>query len=627
MREQRRHRPAIWWWVLAVCALAAISFAGYQRLFSTFVAYDDEGYVMISLHSYLAGHALYDQTYTQYGPAYYVLQSIWHADQLLPLTHDVTRLKTLAAWLLVAMAGAWFLYRVTRQKWIALAALLVGFVHLDRLAMEPGHPQELCLLAITGCLLVTTYLDAGWCSDRLRLLVMLGVLVGLVAATKVNVGALLFLSLAIALLVPMYRRPRWRIGLYVVAGAAMLLPLVVARAHLFSVGGCVLPLTVAIALLAAVRASVTTGDRSPITLREVIGFVLGVAVAVCTVSAIVIMNGSSLHGLLDGLVLQHLGSGTMFYADAPIQWIAVPWATLCLWLTFSHRQFNLVPLLAVLVVLVVVRQAFEFTQPLTHGMIDRSLAGMLIGFAAPMAWVILLRGKSAEEQSRTGDLARRSLCLVAVLQPLGAFPIPGTQMAVGSYALLLACFVAVGDSWALLRSRVALNDVDRDRWLRTLAVGSLLIVVAQGGFLWHVRNSYQPLGLYGADRLRLPADEVMEKRWLASTLVSRAETFLCAYEAKNSLYFWTRLEPPTPVNANYWPGMLTNEQQVYVAGAFGTGQRNCVVWQRNKQLEPVGPAPLAEFLKAYYQPWRRQGQIEIWVPRIEAGQQLSAHAG
>ncbi|MDH3716653.1 MAG: hypothetical protein OES79_00905, partial [Planctomycetota bacterium] len=131
-----------WWWLLVVCAVTAAAFAGYQRLFSTFAAYDDEGYVMISLQSFLSGHALYDETYTQYGPTYYLLQAVLHAGDRLPLTHDVTRFKTLATWLAVAALGAWFLYRVTGQRWLALAGLLVGFMHLDRLALEPGHPQE-----------------------------------------------------------------------------------------------------------------------------------------------------------------------------------------------------------------------------------------------------------------------------------------------------------------------------------------------------------------------------------------------------------------------------------------------------------------------------------------------------
>jgi hypothetical protein len=37
--------------------------------------YDDESYVMLSLQTFFQGQRLYEETYTQYGPAYYLIQS------------------------------------------------------------------------------------------------------------------------------------------------------------------------------------------------------------------------------------------------------------------------------------------------------------------------------------------------------------------------------------------------------------------------------------------------------------------------------------------------------------------------------------------------------------------------
>ena len=44
---------------------------------NAFGAFDDEGYVMISLSSFVKGHALYDDVFTQYGPFFYALLARW----------------------------------------------------------------------------------------------------------------------------------------------------------------------------------------------------------------------------------------------------------------------------------------------------------------------------------------------------------------------------------------------------------------------------------------------------------------------------------------------------------------------------------------------------------------------
>src|SRR5688572_14814465 len=56
-----------------VLLLAALGTIGYWMLFSHFAGYDDEGYILISAREYFARGQLYEQVYSQYGPAYYVL--------------------------------------------------------------------------------------------------------------------------------------------------------------------------------------------------------------------------------------------------------------------------------------------------------------------------------------------------------------------------------------------------------------------------------------------------------------------------------------------------------------------------------------------------------------------------
>ena len=79
--------------------LIAAGFAGYQQIFATYAKYDDEGYVILSLASFLEGEPLYDSTYSQYGPAYYGADAAVHRLTGLPVSHDVTRIETLIVWL------------------------------------------------------------------------------------------------------------------------------------------------------------------------------------------------------------------------------------------------------------------------------------------------------------------------------------------------------------------------------------------------------------------------------------------------------------------------------------------------------------------------------------------------
>ena len=69
-----------WKWALTAWLVLTpiLFFVGFQQVFSTHADYDDEGYVMLSLVSYMNGGSLYDETYTQYGPFYFSAQSLFH---------------------------------------------------------------------------------------------------------------------------------------------------------------------------------------------------------------------------------------------------------------------------------------------------------------------------------------------------------------------------------------------------------------------------------------------------------------------------------------------------------------------------------------------------------------------
>lgn len=169
--------------------------------FSTFAPYDDESYVMMTIMTFHQGHPLYTDTYSQYGPGFYFLQSGLYDTLGLALTHDVTRLKTVWFWLCSAAAGAAIVHRITRVSAFGKASagngcklclVLVSFcvfgIHLQKLALEPGHPQEWALLlSLLAVLVVIGDGKTKWW--------LAGVLVAAVGLIKVNAGAVLALPL------------------------------------------------------------------------------------------------------------------------------------------------------------------------------------------------------------------------------------------------------------------------------------------------------------------------------------------------------------------------------------------------------------------------------------------------
>src|SRR5262249_20862430 len=154
---------------------------------------------------------------------------------------------------------------------------------------------------------------------------------------------------------------------------------------------------------------------------------------------------------------------------------------------------------------------------------------------------LLVPGRDDRFRDWTGRLA---LCAVACLQPLVAYPTPGTQMASGSLATLMVSVVALHDlAWR------SVPRIAPARFVLPGVLALLMATIAVRAVAFHRRaQTLTPLGLPGADLLRMPAERATRYRWLTSTLRERADTFVFAEHARDSFYFWTGLAPPTGLN-------------------------------------------------------------------------------
>ena len=67
----------------------------YDRIFTGFSNWDDEGSIMLSVKQYLGGLKLYDQVWSGYGPVYYFYNWLLRSITATPVTHDVVRMSSL----------------------------------------------------------------------------------------------------------------------------------------------------------------------------------------------------------------------------------------------------------------------------------------------------------------------------------------------------------------------------------------------------------------------------------------------------------------------------------------------------------------------------------------------------
>jgi hypothetical protein len=634
------------WWALILSACAV---SGYLRLFTTFAPYDDEGYVMLTLRRFLQGHAMYDTTYSQYGPAYYVLVAPWHWLLKIPVTHDVTRFKTLLIWLTAASAGGMAAGNFTGSRAWARIAAVFSFLHLERLALEPGHPQETCLLALAAVLYLASTLSrqgtascaalpsascTGWICFGI------GLATATAGLTKANMG--LFIAVSLLLGLSRLLKPG-KVRLLITVGAstaAILLPWAIARTHSVEWRGSFLPsiiLSATIAMLTVPAAAVLR----PNARLAVVWFLGGMATAAGCYVAAICLHGTSAWGMAYGVALQHLQFVNVFYEHPPLFSGSIIAALLALIaaLVLHHQsakrpgpglesaatepnrlpqpQLRRVLGLAALMLLagVVVRHAYEIALPIPHGATDRGLAAILVSFFTPFCWLILRKAHGTHDQvtERGTDPGRWLLVPLAILHPLAVYPVPGTQTAIGSWPTLLCLIVLCAD---LLRD-VSLWQSRSDRILATrikpvLAVGLALVLMARIACQSATYARLEPLQLPGATRLRLDADFVAKQHWLRRQIHEHGTTFLGLPSGYNSLYLWAECAPPSGFNTTMWPDLLSSNEQQKVIDAVAARDDLCVIYETSEPPPVRKDAPLEAYLRTHFEPAATLGTVQVW---------------
>ena len=598
--------------LFAAAALLAVT--AYWLLFTAFMVYDDEGYVLVSLANFSAHGGLYARVYSQYGPFFYVFHDALHRLFGHDFTNTTGRLFTLLCWLTAAGGAAQLVWRQTRNAALAGFTLGLTFFHLWLLVSEPMHPGGL----ITALVAVAAWLGARQIAKRS--MTGLAATAGLVGAalllTKVNVGVFFLASAGIWFAANLKTAAPAR-RLTLLGGALLvLLPVILMRAQLHDAWGRNF---VGLSIVASLgMLGVAWGDRQPLTSwREAWwgagAFALLGAVVVGTVG----LRGTPLPDLLEGVLLGPLRHPGVYHI-APL-WLpgAVLGAGGSLLLAglvragFGPRLRWLLFGLRLIIVIIYCLECLEC--------LPFSAYKFTMTFGLPLAWIFALR-LAPEGEANNPPGTASWLGLLLVLQYLHAFPVAGSQVAWGTFLIVPLFALGLHDTQRFFtaRGRADLSVL--------LGLAVLALAAAAAGRMtslgWHRYTESRPLRLPGAASLRLPENFSSTLRVMAANATAHGD-LLFTLPGLNSFYGWTGLPAPTLANTTHWFSLLTPVQQDEIAAALTRSERPVLIVQRRlldflAEGNFTTASPLQRYLLKNFTRAFSVDQYEFWVRRGRA---------
>jgi len=605
--------PALILVVAAGCLPAA-----YYGMFSGFRDYDDEGYLLISLRDYARGGVLYDQVYTQYGPAYYQLLTTVFGLLGLEFTHTAGRAFVLALWVAVPALCAFATYRLTRNLAVTLATQLLVFLALVPLRDEPPHPGGLLSLLISAVVVAGTFLQTR---GRPVAITLIGALLGAATLMKVNVGLFGVVSTVFVLLTAAHPGPGRRL-VRTAAGAGLLLTPAV-----LMIGLAAMPLVrtyLVVGVLAALAVVLVAWTAAPRAFgwRDVALCGAAFATTLGASCAWELARGTTRAALARGILLAPLDQPGTLLLLLPIPPSAAWWALAAV---------------AFAALLGVARRRGLIAQPLVTGLhgIGQILAGLFIwlvaderlpvGPLAPWAllWLALAPPRPDGDQER--EVGTFLLVAIALLQALHAYPVAGSQVSWATFLFIPVGGVLIADGW---RAVVVTGVTSGWRLLApALATATLALSTASafatGQLLGSAYREGVPLGLPGAESIRVTPRQAARYRLLTQNL-ARCTTFV-TLPGLNSLYLFSQVEPPTMMNTTAWVTLLSRGQQLEIVERVShMPDPVCAVRIRDAALDRFD-TPLIRYIRDEFVPVFSVDDYAFMVERRPHARLIGSH--
>jgi len=612
-------------------AFAAVGFAAitvllamiaHPKMFTGFAPYDDEGYMLTALKSYVNHGHLYDDVFTQYGPFYYEWWGGIFSLFGIAVTHDAGRNVVTVLWVLSSLVFGLSILRITGSILLGLGTQILTFSALEVLTNEPMHPVSSIALMLAAIVAISTFVGTGRSRWAMGLL---GAVVAALVLTKINVGAFAAVSVALACAVSYQqlwgrRWPRILVELVFVAIPVLLMLSKYDEgwARHYSVHVFATALAAVIALRAARPARREVGE-----LRWLIGGFAALVVVSCVA---IIATGTSVHGLIDGAILQPLRQSDAFTIpmllskrEYAFDLIAVGGA-LAYWYAARRRRRGepspaWLALGSVFAIVVGLTMAFSVVGQLLP-FNDRSLTGFQLSML-PFVWVGLARTTSEEEPGKFA-FARLLLPLLAVLQGLHGYPVAGSQTLLAVVLVIPVGALCVANGAQGL-ARLVSDDADR---VALLGFGALVtVVLAWFVLVTFVRDPFQSArGVYHTTtRLNLPGSRdvhlfTAEEAHLYEAVAGAMRENCTQTQMEpgmDSFYLWTEEEPPS-LTATGWETLFDDERQEQVIEDIAPIEGLCLL-RNNERAAGWGlsEGPLVKYLESGFKLIGKWGEYEL----------------
>src|SRR5439155_24859534 len=338
----------------------------------------------------------------------------------------------------------------------ALFVFVQAFIHLNSLASEPGHPQELIMVILAMAMLVAAWPVRQMHSRELNNVAadvrrrdlqsaskseppyvgcyqtlarwewtfeVVAALGALLLFTKINIGVFFGVALLLAMRCcsdDRFASGKWR---WLPASLCAALPFALMRPHLGEQWCRNYSFVTASAIIATFLLASRLSNRQAMTVREYLRPATLFLMACGLIAGVALWTGTSLRGLWQGLFLTPLKMPGV--ALLPL---AVPNTVL----------INAAIALALAIILGSnvrhsrARLAVDVLKMLYGIMGACWLLGdgkAQIAWLLPWVWLVVLPASDQADTNPQGTFARSFLCLMAAWQSLQAYPIAGTQVA------------------------------------------------------------------------------------------------------------------------------------------------------------------------------------------------------
>ncbi len=587
----------------------------HPRMFTGFAAYDDEGYMLTALKGFVNNGHLYDKVFTQYGPFYYEFWGGIFSAFGISVTHDHGRMAAMITWIFASLVLGLAAMRMTKNLLLGLATQILVFTALWVVIVEPMHPGGLISVLLATIVGIACFVRGRSSPYAMALL---GAAVAALLLVKINLGAFAVVSLALACVAnyEVLSSRRWlRIAVEVLFVA---IPFLLIGSKLDEGWARHYAIQVASAALAAVIAlRARDSDKRPTEeLPWLVGGFLVFAVVVCVT---ILGAGTSIHGLIEGVIRQPLRQAGAF---------TVPWqlsrrlygvdvlgvgTAAAYWYATRKRATAPGPVWQALVSLFSLGIGVFMALSVTGKMLpfdSGELPGYVLSFL-PLAWLALV---APPKSLASPDLsfARLLLPLLAVLQALHAYPVAGSQTMWSSFLLIPVGVICVGNGVRGLAELV--EDTDR---VALAGLGAVCVVV----FGWFMVNGYlreplkearatydaaTPLELPGAEDIRLSNPEEVEILQAVTSEIDKNCDALIMLPGMDSFYLWTQQEPPSGFTATGWPTLFDDAHQEKVIEETESIPNLCLLkniplalnWGAGK----IPRGPLVEYMHEGFEP-------------------------